>query len=292
MLKKAIVVLITLISTLCFSQSEFELGPDSQRQSGVPLGEIIQLRFDESEIYPDTERDWWIYVPDQYDGQTPAALMVFQDGITYLNETGQIRVPVVFDNLIHKGEMPITIGVFINPGDFIGEEPRGNVYSARNRSYEYDSMSGVYSRFLLEEIIPEVQSRYLITDDRDGWAIGGISSGGICAFTVAWQRPDRFSKIVSHVGSFTNIRGGHLYPDLVRQSARKPIRVFLQGGSNDLNIRAGNWWLANQQMADSLEFAGYDFMTAFGDGGHNLIHGGAIFPDTMRWLWRDFEVDR
>ena len=286
MLRVLIAALTTTLSVMSFAQSSFELGPDSQRQAGVPRGEIIQLRFEESEIYRNTERDWWIYVPDQYDGQTPAALMVFQDGAAYVNETGPIRVPVVFDNLIHQGEMPVTIGVFVNPGHFTGDNVEG---PARNRSNEYDSMTHTYSRFLLEEIIPEVEKSYRITSNREGWAIGGISSGGICAVTVAWQRPDKFSKVVSHVGSFTNIRGGHLYSDLVRQSAVKPIRVFLQGGSNDLNVRPGNWWIANQQMADSLDFAGYDYLTAWGEGGHNLEHGGAIFPDTMRWLWRDYD---
>ena len=284
MLRALITAIVTTVSAVSLAQTSYELGPDSQRQAGIPQGEIIQLRFEESEIYRNTERDWWIYVPEQYDGQTPAALMVFQDGAGYVNETGPIRVPVVFDNLIHKGEMPVTIGVFVNPGHFIGDNLEG---PARNRSLEYDSTTDVYSRFLLEEIIPEVQKNYRITNNPEGWAIGGISSGGICAFTVAWQRPDKFSKVVSHIGSFTNIRGGHLYSDLVRQSAVKPIRIFLQDGSNDLNLRPGNWWIANQQLADSLDFAGYDYMTAWGDGGHNFEHGGAIFPDTWRWLWRD-----
>ncbi|MBD94757.1 MAG: esterase [Acidobacteria bacterium] len=276
---------LVAIPTAALGQASFELGPESQRQTEVPRGEVTPLRWENSRVYRNTERDWWVYVPAQYDGETPAALMVFQDGGNYVREDGQIRVPVVFDNLINAGDMPVTIGVFVNPGRFVGDNPEG---PARNRSTEYDSMTDQYSRFLLEEIIPEVRKTYRITDDRDGWAIGGISSGGICAFTVAWQRPDQFSKVVSHVGSFTNIRGGHVYPDLVRQSAAKPIRVFLQDGSNDLNIRPGNWWLANQQMADSLDFAGYDYRKVWGDGGHSLEHGGAIFPDTMRWLWRDY----
>jgi len=281
-----VVLLVMVVPSGALAQETYELGPDSQRHVGVPRGEITQLRWENSRVYRNTERDWWIYVPAQYDGQTPAALMVFQDGGRYLNETGPIRVPVVFDNLIAAGDMPVTIGVFVNPGHVRGDDPDGR---ARNRSAEYDSMTDQYSRLLLDEIIPEVRKTYRITNDREGWAIGGMSSGGICAFTVAWQRPDMFSKVVSHVGSFTNIRGGHVYPDLVRQNAPKPIRVFLQDGSNDLNIRPGNWWLANQQMADSLEFAGYDYRKAWGDGGHNFEHGGAIFPDTMRWLWRDYE---
>ena len=262
----------------------FVLGPDSERQPGVPRGEVVARSWDASSIYPNTERDWWIYVPAQYRDAEPAALMVFQDGALYLDETGPVRVPVVFDNLIHSGEMPVTIGVFVNPGRFTGDDPEG---PTRNRSTEYDTLSDQYARFLLDEIIPDVRRTYRITDDPDRWAIGGISSGGICAFTVAWERPDRFRKVVSHVGSFTNIRGGHVYPDLVRRSAPKPLRVFLQGGTRDLNLRFGNWWLANQQMASSLEFAGYDFRTAWGEGGHNLEHGGSVFPDTMRWLWRD-----
>jgi enterochelin esterase-like enzyme len=224
MLRVLITSLAIMVSAVSLAQTTFELGPDSQRQAGVPQGEVIQLRFVESQIYRNTERDWWIYVPDQYDGQTPAALMIFQDGAAYVNENGLIRVPVVFDNLIHKGDMPVTIAVFINPGRFIGDNVEG---PARNRSLEYDSMTDVYSRFLLEEIIPEVQKMYSITSNQEGWAIGGVSSGGICAFTVAWQRPYKFSKVVSHVGSFTNIRGGYLYSDLVRQSAKKSIRVFL-----------------------------------------------------------------
>ena len=292
MTRVALALVVAAVPVGAFAQESFELGPDSQRQPGVPRGEITEHRWDASTVYRNTERDWWLYVPAQYDGETPAALMVFQDGASYVDETGDIRVPVVFDNLIHAGEMPVTIGIFINPGHFTDDpvDGSGSPYRARNRSAEYDTLSDQYARFVIDEIIPEVRKTYRITDDPDGWAIGGISSGGICAFTVAWERPDKFRKVVSHVGSFTNIRGGHVYPDLVRRSAPKPIRVFLQDGSQDLNIRFGNWWLANQQMASSLEFAGYDFKTVFGEGGHNLEHGGAIFSDTMRWLWRDYDA--
>ena len=281
------VALVALSVGASAQSSTYELGPDSQRQPGVPRGEIEHLRWEDSTVYPNTERDWWIYVPAQYDGETPAALMVFQDGARYLNDTGEIRVPAVFDNLIHAGDMPPTIGVFVNPGRFKGDDPEG---PARNRSDEYDTLSDQYARFLLDEIVPEVRKSYRITDDPDGWAIVGLSSGGICAFTVAWEEPQRFGKVVSHFGSFTNIRGGHMYPDLIRRSAPKPIRVFLQDGTNDVDLRYGNWWLSNQQMASALAFSGYDVKTAWGDGGHDLNHGGAIFPDTLRWLWRDYEA--
>jgi enterochelin esterase family protein len=198
---------------------------------------------------------------------------------------GAYRVPAVFDNLIAKKEMPVTIGVFINPGTFPpAQEGRPG---RSNRSVEYDSLGDAYARFLLEEIIPEVQKSYKLTDDPAGWAICGNSSCGICSFTVAWERPDKFRKVVSHIGSFTNIRGGHVYPALIRKTANKPIRVFLQDGSSDLDNQAGNWPLANQEMAAALKFKAYDYKFEFGDGAHTGKHGGSIFPDTMRWVWRD-----
>lgn len=280
-------VTLALAADATAQSTTYELGADSRRHAGVPQGEVIQQRWEHSAAYPDTERDWWIYVPAQYDGRTPAALMVFQDGGIYVRENGPIRVPVVFDNLIHAGAMPMTIGVFVDPGRFAGDDPQDR---ARSRSREYDTVSDRYARFLLGEIIPEVRKTYRVTDDPDGWAIAGLSSGGICAFTVAWQRPDRFRKVVSHIGSFTNIWGGHVYPSLIRSSAPRPIRVFLQDGTADLDNRYGNWWLSNQQMAKALAFREYDVETAWGDGGHNLEHGGSIFPDTLRWLWRDYEA--
>ena len=212
--------------------------------------------------------------------------MVFQDGAWYLDDTAEVRVPVMFDNLIHAGEMPVTIGIFINPGRDDLDGPEG---PPRNRSREYDTVSDSYARFLIDEIIPEVRKNYRITDDPEGWAIGGMSSGGIAAFTVAWQRPDRFRKVVSHVGSFTDNHGGHVYPALIRSSAPPPLRVFLQSGMRDLTNRYGNWLLSNQQMESSLAFAGYDVQAVWGEGGHNREHGGAIFPETLRWLWRDYD---
>jgi enterochelin esterase family protein len=212
--------------------------------------------------------------------------MIFQDGRNYANTNGQFRVTTVFDNLIHKKEMPVTIGIFINPGEVPATETGNKVRS--NRSFEYDSLGDLYARFLLEEILPEVGRKYNLTRDPEGRAIGGISSGGICAWTVAWERPDAFRKVLSHVGSFTNIRGGHAYPALIRKTEKKPIRIFLQDGSGDLDNLHGNWPLANQEMAAALKFAGYDYKFEFGDGGHNGKHGGAILPDSLRWLWRDY----
>jgi enterochelin esterase family protein len=275
-------VVFSLIYLLPVSAADdYRLGPDSEEHAGVPKGEVTKYRWT-SALYPGPARDYWVYVPAQYDQKHPACVMVFQDGHSYVEPKGSFRAPIVFDNLIHKKEMPVTIGIFINPGSNTAKEPR-------ERSYEYDTLSDQYARFLEKEILPEVEKQYNLRHDPVGRAICGISSGGISAFTVAWERPDLFSKVLSHVGSFTNIRGGDVYPGKIRKTrnARKPIRVFLQDGSGDLNNQAGNWPLANQQMASALEFAGYDYRFVYGDGAHNGKHGGAVLPDSLRWLWAE-----
>ena len=271
--------------SVAFASDVYTLGADSMPQEGVPRGAVTRYHWS-SKIFPGTERDYWLYVPKQYDPGKPACVMVFQDGGTYVNTNGQFRVPVVFDNLIAKKEMPATIGIFINPGEVPPAEPGQKARS--NRSLEYDSLGDQYARFLLEEILPEVGKKLNLTKDPDGRAICGISSGGICAWTVAWERPDEFRKVLSHVGSFTNIRGGDIYPSLIRKTEKKPIRVFLQDGANDLDNLHGNWPLANQGMAASQKFMGYDYKFEFGTEGHNGKHGGAILPDSLRWLWRDY----
>jgi enterochelin esterase family protein len=273
---------VALAVSLLVAQEPYQLGPDSQRREGVPRGKVEHFTW-ESKIFPDTTRDCWTYVPAQVDAAKPAAVMVFQDGQSYVNETGDFRVPIVFDNLIHKGEMPVTVGIFISPGRKPGTELKERAY---NRSFEYDSLSDQYARFLLEEILPEVGRKVNLTKDPEQRAICGISSGGICAWTVAWERPDAFRKVLTHVGSFTNIRGGHVYPSLIRKTPPKPIRVFLQAGEKDLDNEHGHWPLANQQMAAALKFKKYDYQFEFGSGGHNGKHGGAILPDALRWLWR------
>ena len=284
-----ILILLTLMfaSWAMAGDEVYKLGPDSQRQEGVPQGKVTEHVW-KSEIFPGTIRRYWTYVPAQYDGSSPAAVMVFQDGHTYVDPEGQFRATVVMDNLIHKQEMPVTIGIFIDPGHKKEQLPPQPGWRPRpeNRSFEYDTLSDQYARFLLEEMLPEVAKDYKLTDDPDMRAICGISSGGICAWTVAWERPDAFRKVLSHVGSFTNIRGGHVYHALVRKTDPKPIRIFMQDGEGDLDNEHGNWPLANQQMAKSLAFAKYDFKFVYGEGAHNGIHGGAILPDSMRWLWR------
>jgi enterochelin esterase-like enzyme len=288
----AFVVTIALLSGLDaqtpgpeIARGPYTLGPDSTRQPGVPQGTVTKFTWT-STIFPGTVRDYWVYVPAQYQAGTPAAVMVFQDGGNYVREDGGWRVPIVFDNLIHRKEMPVTIGVFVNPGVV----PAGSDQAQPrfNRSFEYDAVSDRYVRFLLDEILPEVGKTHSLAQDGNSRAIAGASSGAIAAFTAAWQRPDAFSRVLSTIGTYVGLRGGNEYPTLVRKSEPKPLRIFLQDGSNDLNIYAGDWWLANQQMLSALTFAGYDVTHVWGDGGHDGKQGGAILPDALRWLWRDY----
>jgi enterochelin esterase family protein len=274
--------------------AQYTLGPDSQEQPGVPKGKVTEFEMPDSTTYPGFTRKWWVYVPAQYDGRTPAALMVFQDGGGYVSRTGQWRVPTVFDNLIHKREMPVTVGVFVNPGDRPRKpgEPApkrkdGRPAPPANRSAEYDTLSPKYAGFLLTEVLPQVEKLAKVSPDPDRRAICGASSGGICAFTVAWERPDQFRKVLTTIGSFTNIKGGNKYPELVRSTDKKPIRVFQQDGTNDIVNQYGSWPEANKAMAAALQGKGYDHKMVWGEGAHNSKHGASILPDALRWLWRD-----
>lgn len=291
---------------------EYPLGPDSLPQAGVPSGKLEGPFLFKSQIITNTVRRYWIFVPDQYRSNQPANVLVFQDGQRATNPDGPLRVPQVLANLIHKGEIPVTIGIFITPGQ------RGNVYpddlglrNPNNRAAEYDSLSDAYARFICEEMLPEVGKLYNLTKDPERRAIGGTSSGAICAFTVAWQRPDEFRNVISMIGSYTSIGyrparngepmipGGDSYPTLIRKNPIKPIKIFLQDGSNDLDNDHGNWFLANQQMLAALEFANakanrsnasgprYRIRHEWGDGAHSDHHGGALLPDILRWLWGD-----
>ena len=283
MLKRGCALLLALTG-LSAGAADYELGPDSHPQPDVPKGAIHHDVW-QSDIFPGTTRDYWVYVPAQYNKEEAACLTVFNDGRSYVSETGSFRTPTVFDNLIHRGDMPVTIGVFINPGIIpsaeSGQEPR------KNRSFEYDSLGDRYARFLLEELLPHVESQYNITKDPTRRAICGISSGAIAAFTAAWERPDAFGKVISHIGSYVNIRGGHVYPFLIRKTEKKPLKIFLQEGANDLDNLHGHWPLANQEMAAALQFKGYHYRFVMGEGSHSGRHGGAILPETLKWLWDD-----
>jgi gluconolactonase len=276
-----------LLPLLCaaLAAEDYKLGPNSQRQPGVPKGKVEQRTWT-SKIFPGTVRDWWIYVPAQYTPEKPAAVMIFQDGGGFVKEDGATRIPVVFDNLIAKGDMPVTIGIFINPG--VMPARTHDQQSRFNRSFEYDAVSDRYARFLIEEILPEVSKQYNLSKDPNDYALSGSSSGGIAAFAAAWYRPDAFRRVLSFVGSFTDLRGADIFPALIRKTEPKPLRVFLQDGEHDQDIYGGSWYLANQSMFSALQYAGYDSKFVVGTEGHNMKQGSAIMPDTLRWLWRDY----
>jgi len=285
-----IALLLALVAVIMLGKryARYALGPDAQPHAGVPKGMITEFNQANSKTFPGFERKWWLYVPVQYDGKKPAALMVFQDGEGYMKRHGRWRVPVVLDNLIARNDLPVMGAVFVNPGICIGKNPDGKPIDS-DRSVEYDTLSPAYATFLLEEILPEVQKHIRITDDPNGRGICGCSSGGIAAFTVAWQRPDQFRKVLSFSGSFTNIRGGQVYPSLVRQADKKPIRIFQQSGSNDMVVSEwGSWAEANKAMAAALDEKGYDHQFVFGHDVHCGKEGPSLFPAAMRWLWRDY----
>jgi gluconolactonase len=276
---------VLLISTAVAisAQSAVQQPPPAapQRQPGAPAGEVIKAEFISSRIYPGTWREYWVYVPQQLDRTKPAPVMVFQDGIQY-------SAPIVFDNLIHEKGIPPLVGVFVMHGRV--KAPTPDALDRMNRSFEYDAVSGDYARFLLDELLPHVAKTHgltLSTDPNDR-AIAGNSSGAIAAFTAAWQRPDAFRRVFSAIGTYVGLRGGNEYPVLIRKTEPKPIRVFLQDGQNDLNNYTGSWWVANQDMLAALQYAGYDVRHEWGDGEHNSRHATAIFPDVLRWLWRDW----
>lgn len=261
----------------------YSLGPDSLQKEGVQEGAVTHHEWISRFVYPGTERSYAVYVPAQYDGTEPACLMAFQDGDQYLSPN--VNVPVVFDNLIASGEMPITIGLFVNPGT---QGPGVPVYGGTgNRNVEYDHTNADYATFLAEELMPEVAKSMRMSPNPDHRAICGISSGGACAFTAAWFRPDQFRKVVSHCGSFIDIMGAHQYPTMIRREYKRPLKVFLQTGSKDLDIKLGHLPLANREMEAALRYRDYNLKFVFGEGGHTLMHGAAILPDTMRWLWSD-----
>lgn len=260
-------------------------GPDSLPKEGVPAGKVTEHVWKDSKVFPGTIRQYSVYTPANLDPAKPAAVMVFQDGHAYLSLKGEFHATLVLDNLIAAGDIPPMVAVFVNPGHLGGELPK-DPWKASNRSVEYDTLSDAYARLIVDEILPEVAKTQKLTEDPDQRAICGLSSGGICAWTAAWERPDAFRKVVSHIGSFTNIRGGHVYPALIRKTPPKPIRGFFQDGINDLDNQHGSWPLGNMEMQAALKFAKYDFRYVWGHGGHSAKLGGAVFPDTMRWLWR------
>jgi enterochelin esterase-like enzyme len=309
-----LLMLLSMQIANCAEQTTatYSLTADSLVQSKVPQGQIAGPFEFHSEIFAGTVRQYWIYVPAQYERSRAASLLVFQDGQRALNPEGSLRVQNVLNNLIHAGKMPVTIGVFITPGHSSKQYPDNlGMSNPNHRAEEYDALDDRYARFLIDELLPHIKKNYNITNDPNEHAIGGTSSGAICAFTVAWHRPDVFRKVISLIGSYVSIgyrpseqgrpmvAGGDLYPTLIRKNPIRPLRIFLQDGSNDLSNEHGNWFLANQQMLSALEWANknadqqrtngarYDISHVWGEGGHSDDHGGALLPDIFRWLWRD-----
>ncbi|WP_437205920.1 SMP-30/gluconolactonase/LRE family protein [Planctomicrobium sp. SH664] len=280
----AVALLTAFIVSLGVAQAqEFPLTPDSLPQADVPQGKIEGPFTWTSKIFPGTVRKYWIYVPAQYDAAKPTCLFILQDGLGLAN--GWKAVPAL-DNLIHKKEIPVQLGLFIEPG--VLPAPNEIAQPRFNRSFEYDALGPRYADFLVKEILPEVKKSYNISDDPNDRAIGGNSSGGICAFNAAWERPDQFRRVITGVGTYVGLRGADQLSTLVRKTEPKPIRVYLQDGSNDLNIYAGDWFNANQGMLSALKFAGYEVEHAWGEGGHNARHIASVLPDALRFVWKDY----
>jgi hypothetical protein len=289
---------------------EYALTPESLAQDGIAKGRLEGPFEFHSKIIAGTVRRYWIWVPAQYNPKKPANVLVFQDGQRATNPDGSLRVPQAMENMIGQGKMPVTIGIFITPGNLSETYPDNlGMSNPDHRKEEYDALNDSYARFLIEEMLPEVGKKYNLTNDPEKRVIGGTSSGAICAFTVAWQRPDMFRRVISMIGSYTSIGysaaadgkamipGGDLYPTLIRKNPIKPIRIYLQDGEHDLSNEHGSWFLANQQMLSAFEYANakadkdgtlgarYELEHSWGDGAHSDAHGGVLLPDILQWIW-------
>jgi enterochelin esterase-like enzyme len=268
--------------------SDYPLSPDSLPQEGVPAGQLYRFRWTSRAVYPGVERNVWLYLPHAVSDHEKVNLLVCQDGPSYFGPL--VNATTVLDNLIHRGEIPMTAGLFPAPGE---TGPGIPIYGGSdNRSFEYDSVNGDYGQFLVDELFPVVRQHVDLTDDPAGRAICGMSSGGACALTAAFLRPEEFGNVISHCGSFVNIRGAHSLPSMIRQTPRKPIRVWHQTGSRDVDVVFGSLPLANHDLAAALRYRRYDTVFEFGNGGHTLRHAGHLFPETLRWVFRDQVEDR
>jgi enterochelin esterase-like enzyme len=286
-------------------------GPMSYAMPGVPQGVLSPMHVHVSKIYDGMKSDYWVYVPAQYDPKVPAALMVFTDGQSYTRRDGDLQALNVFDNLIAAHKMPVTIFVMTSPGD-VTDSPGTPTYQFVThfaqeqhrtlkdamRSTLYDTVSDRYAHFLRDELLPEALAGLNVRKDAYSRAISGSSSGAICAFNVAWQMPGQFSRVQSWIGSFTAIQwhevpdviaGGQDFPDMVLRGPARNIRVWSQDGANDQEKDRGSWPLDNIRMANALKLSGYDFHFSFGKGTHNPAQGEAEMPESMAWLWRDYD---
>lgn len=314
-MKNSLIILFSFLSTFALTgqmdiRTDLGLTPDHLPQDGVPKGELKGPFEFHSKIIEGTVRQYWVFVPAQYEASTPASVLVFQDGYRSRHPEGSVRAPQVMENLIAKGEMPVTIGIFISPGNRSQDYPTDLGWSnPNNRAQEYDAMSDRYARFIIEEMLPEVGKTYNLTDDPDQRAIGGTSSGAIAAFTVAWHYPNEFRKVYSGIGSYVSIGfrpndspvklGGQDYPALIRRERIRPIKIFIQDGSNDLTNEWGDWFLSNQQMVSAMKYANenadrrniegprYQETHVWTDGKHSDHDPGALLPEGLKWLWAE-----
>jgi enterochelin esterase family protein len=264
------------------SDVRYDHGPDWAPGPGVPAGETVEFELADSAVFPGTYRKIWVRVPPGWDPAVPAPVIVFQDGWWYLDPDGDMRASVALDNLVHAGDIPPVVGIFVDPGVFPGPSPR------KNRNAEYDAFDDRYATLLLDEVVPLVRQRWTLSDDPQDWVLCGGSSGGDCVFTAAWMRPDRFGKVVAFSSSFAQIPGGNPYPQLIPATPRKPLRIFLAAAHRDLgwNEPESNWLAENLRVAAALAEAGYDFRLVLGDGGHTFNHASVLLPDALRWVFR------
>jgi poly(3-hydroxybutyrate) depolymerase len=315
-MKIPLTLLITFITSISAVFAQLEIRTDLKQtadhfpQAGVPKGELKGPFEFKSKIIAGTVRQYWLFIPAQYVASRPASVLIFHDGYRATHPEGSIRAPQVMENLIAKGDMPVTIGIFVSPGHCSDKYPDDLGWSnPNNRAEEYDAMSNQYARFIMEEMLPEVAKNYNLTNDPEQRAIGGTSSGAIAAFTVAWHYPDAFRKVYSAIGSYVSIGfrpnetpiklGGQDYPALIRREPIRPMKIFIQDGTNDLSNEWGNWFLANQQMVSAMQYANvfadknktigarYQVKYVWTDGEHNDKHAGALLPEGLKWLWSE-----
>jgi gluconolactonase len=288
---RALVLAILLAAAQAYAEN-YALGADSQAQSGVPKGSVTKYELKAGALYPGTPHTYSVYVPTQYDPGKPTPFMIFLDGDVFLID--KVRVQVVFDNLIAKHDLPPLIGIFVDPGllPAVSDTAQKRV----ERIFEYDSLSDRYSRFLLEEVIPEVAKKYNLSKNPDDRALCGLSTGAVGSFVAAWNRPDQFHRVLSFIGTYVAMKGADALPALIRKTEPKPIRIFLQDGKNDHLVPAepygtyfaGSWPINNQVMFEAFESTGYDVRLEMGTGGHDIEQTSSIMPDALRWLWRGY----
>ncbi len=291
-MRRFVLATLLVLSAAILPAQEYTLGPDSQTQPGVPQGTVTHYTLPPGRFYPGTPHHYAVYVPAEYDPAKPTPFMIFLDGSQALGKG--VRVPTVFDNLIYKHEIPAMIGIFVDPGvlpSFSDQDQ--NRYE---RIFEYDSLSTRYSSFLLDELIPAVAAKYNLSTHPDDRGLSGVSTGAVGAFVAAWNRPDQFHRVLSFIGTYVAMKGADHLPALIRKTEPKPIRIFMQDGSNDHIVPAepygvafaGSWPINNEVMYQALEYSGYDVKFVLGNGTHSMKQGGAIMPEALRWLWRDY----